>query len=170
MARPADDFDAYVRVRTPALIRTAYLLTGDQHRAEDLVQDALIRTYRAWGRLHASNPDAYTRKVMYHLNIARWRKASSSEVVTQEPPEPGLRQPDETQAIATRVAVQAALAQLAPRQRAVIVLRYFDDVTEVEAAETLGVSVGTIKSQTAKALARLRAIAPHLLEPEGIRP
>jgi DNA-directed RNA polymerase specialized sigma24 family protein len=68
------EFEAYVRARSPALLRSAYLLTGDQHLAEDLVQDALIRTHRAWRRLRDSNPDAYTRKVMYHLNIAWWRR------------------------------------------------------------------------------------------------
>lgn len=169
MDQPVDDFAHYVRARTPALIRTAYLLTGDQHRAEDLVQEALIRTYRAWRRVRDGYPDAYTRKVMYHLNISRRRLRSSSEVVTSEPPEPTARgRPDEFETAATRIALQAALGQLAPRQRAVIVLRYFEDVTEAEAAEVLGVSVGTIKSQTARALARLRAIAPHLLDAEGI--
>jgi RNA polymerase sigma-70 factor (sigma-E family) len=168
MDRPAEDFDAYVRARTPALVRTAYLLTGDQHRAEDLVQDALIKTYRAWDRLQSSSPDAYTRKVMYHLNISWWRRGRSAEISTDRPPD-GARGPDEAGQSVTRLALRAALHQLTPRQRAVIVLRYFDDVTEFEAAETLGISVGTVKSTTSRALLKLRAIAPHLLGMEGAR-
>jgi RNA polymerase sigma-70 factor (sigma-E family) len=166
----AEEFESYVRARTPALLRTAYLLTGDQHRSEDLVQDALIRTHRAWSRLRLSNPDAYTRKVMYHLNIARWRRGVWAEVATSEVPEPRRRGPaDESSVAATRLALHAALGKLTSKQRAVLVLRFFEDATEAEAAEVLGVTVGTVKSQTAKALARLRAIAPQLIdEHEGV--
>lgn len=168
MDRPPDDFDEYVRARTPALIRTAYLLTGDQHRAEDLVQDALIKTYRAWARLARSNPDAYTRKVMYHLNISRWRRFGSREISTDRPPD-GRMVVDEAGRSVNRVALRRALDQLAPRQRAVIVLRFFEDATEAETAELLGVSIGTVKSTTSRALEKLRAIAPHLLGMEGVR-
>ena len=164
----ADDFDAYVRARTPALIRTAYLLTGDQHRAEDLVQDALIRTLRAWGRIWSTNPDAYTRKVMYNLNISWWRTRRSSEIVTERVPERSA-DADEAYASVTRLALQRALAQLTARQRATIVLRFFEDVSEIETADLLGVSVGTVKSTTSRALAKLRTVAPELLDAEGIR-
>ena len=168
MDRSAEDFDAYVRARTPALIRTAYLLTGDQHQAEDLVQDALIKTYRAWSRLRNTNPDAYTRTVMYHLNISWWRRGRSAEIPTDRPPD-GVDGPDEAGRSLNRLALQAALSQLTPRQRAVIVLRFFEDVTEVDAAYTLGVSVGTIKSTTSRALLKLRAVAAYLLDAEGVR-
>src|SRR5262245_43648173 len=85
----AEEFEAYVRARTPALLRSAYLLSGDQHQAEDLVQDALMRTHRAWRSLRLSNPDAYTRKVMYHLHISWWRRRGKGrEVITGEVPEP----------------------------------------------------------------------------------
>jgi RNA polymerase sigma-70 factor (sigma-E family) len=166
MERPADDFDAYVRARTPALIRTAYLLTGDQHRAEDLVQDALIKTYRAWSRLRNTNPDAYTRTVMHHLNISWWRRRRSAEISNEQPPDAD-NVPDEVGRSLNRMVLHKALNQLTPRQRAVIVLRFFEDVTEVDAAQTLGVSIGTIKSTTSRALLKLRAIAPYLLDAEG---
>lgn len=164
MDRLAAEFDAYVRARTPTLLRSAYLLTGDQQRAEDLVQDALIRTHRAWGRVHDGNPDAYTRKVMYHLQISWWRRRGSSvEVPTDEVPEPASRgRSDDTHV--TRIALKAALATLTSKQRSVIVLRFFEDMTEVDTAELLGVTVGTVKSQTAKALARLRRITPQFEE------
>lgn len=166
MISAMDDFDAFVRARTPALLRTAFLLTGDQHRAEDLVQDALIRTHRAWARLRESNPDAYTRKVMYHLNISWWRRGGTSELPTDHIPDRGA--PSRSDETISKIALRTALAQLTSRQRAVIVLRFFEDVTEAEAADLLGVTVGTIKSQTSKALARLRTLAPALLDAEAV--
>jgi RNA polymerase sigma-70 factor (sigma-E family) len=167
MVRPAEEFDEYVRARTPALIRSAYLLTSDQHRAEDLVQEALIRTYRAWSRLTGSNPDAYTRTVMYHLAVSRWRRKRPTEISTDRPPERGG--PDETGRSDSRLALRAALDQLPPRQRAVIVLRYFEDTTEAETAQILGISIGTVKSTASRALTKLRAVAPYLLDMEGAR-
>jgi RNA polymerase sigma factor (sigma-70 family) len=100
---------------------------------------------------------------MYHLQISWWRRGRSAEVPTGDVPEPALRgRTDESHV--TRLALKAALGRLAPKQRAVIVLRFFEDLTEVDTAQTLGVSVGTVKSQTAKALARLRTIAPQFEE------
>ncbi|GIG01253.1 SigE family RNA polymerase sigma factor [Catellatospora citrea] len=167
-ASRAEEFEAFVRGRTPALLRAAYLLTGDQHLAEDLVNDALIRTHQVWHRLRDSSPEAYTRKIMYHLQISWWRRRKRSpERLTDLPPEPGagLRHAVDEQARAvTRLALQDALGHLGARQRAVLVLRYFEDRTESEVAELLGVTVGTVKSQSSKALARLRTVAPHLLD------
>ena len=161
-------FDAYVRSRTHALLRTAYLLTGDQHLAEDLVQMALIRTHRAWTRVRDGHPEAYTRKVMYHLQVAWWRRGRVPETVGGEPPErPGGSGADES--VVEQMAVRDALLRLRPRQCAVLVLRFFEDRTEAEAAEPLGISVGTVKSQTARALARLREVAPELLRPHAAR-
>jgi RNA polymerase sigma-70 factor (sigma-E family) len=159
----APDFDAFVRARTPALLRSAYLLTGDQHLAEDLVQSALGQTHLAWRRLHATgNAEAYTRKTMYHLQVSRWRRRRVVEAFTGDIPDrPGV-QSDHAELTVLRLSLRSALARLTPKQRAVIVLRFFDDLPEVQAAETLGVSVGTIKSQTAKALERLRILAPEL--------
>ena len=160
----AGEFDAFVRARTPSLLRSAFLLTGDQHLAEDLVQNALIRTHRSWGRLHhAGNAEAYTRKVMYHLQVAWWRRSRVAESLVGSTPEPVWRG-DHATTTAVRLTLHAALLKLTNSQRAVLVLRFFEDCSEVGTAEILGVSVGTVKSQTAKALARLRVVAPELHE------
>jgi RNA polymerase sigma-70 factor (sigma-E family) len=159
----APDFDAFVRARTPALLRSAYLLTGDQHLAEDLVQSALGLTHRSWRSLHAAgNAEAYTRKTMYHLQVSRWRRRRVAETLAAVLPDRAGRQPDHADQTVLRLSLSSALSRLTLKQRAVIVLRFFDDLTEVQAAETLGVSVGTVKSQTAKALERLRILAPDL--------
>ncbi len=164
----AGEFDAFVRARTPSLLRSAFLLTGDQHLAEDLVQNALIRTHRSWSRLHhAGNAEAYTRKVMYHLQVAWWRRGRVAESLSGEVPESRRRRSgdgDHATYTAVRLTLQAALLKLTNSQRAVLVLRFFEDRSEAETAEILRVSVGTVKSQTAKALARLRAVAPELNE------
>ncbi len=161
-----DEFDTFVRTRTASLLRAAYLLTGDQYLAEDLVQSALARTHRYWRRLHDSgNAEAYTRKVMYHLQASWWRRGRVAESLLGDVPEPRRGGgPDHADSSSVRLALQQALLKLTPKQRAVLVLRFFEDRTENETAEVLGVAPGTVKSQTAKALARLRAVAPELGE------
>jgi RNA polymerase sigma-70 factor (sigma-E family) len=158
------EYAEFVRARTHALLRSAYLLTGDQHLAEDLVQEALARTHRAWSRLwHSGNAEAYARKVMYHLQVSVWRRRRVAETLPGDLPEPRHQHGfDHAEAVTQQVLVERALRALSPRQRAVIVLRYFEDRTEVEAAELLGVSVGTVKTQTARALERLRRLVPEL--------
>jgi RNA polymerase sigma-70 factor (sigma-E family) len=159
----AVDFDAFVKVRTPALLRSAYLLTGDQHLAEDLVQTSLAKAYRRRHRLRdPAHLEAYTRKVMYHSQISVWRRRRVPEWVTAEPPEPRTRARDAIDAVDLRLSMRVALLKLSARQRAVLVLRFFEDRTEAEAAALLGVTIGTVKSQTSKALARLRVVAPEL--------
>jgi RNA polymerase sigma-70 factor (sigma-E family) len=164
--RLVSEFDAFVRSRSAALLRSAYLLTGDQHLAEDLVQSALARTHRSWGRLHdRGNAEAYTRRIMYHLQVSWWRRRKA-ESMPGELPEPrrgggGLDHADQT---TIRMTLRAALLKLSVKQRAVLVLRYFEDCSEAEAAELLGVTVGTVKSQTSKALAKLRVVAPELAQ------
>jgi RNA polymerase sigma-70 factor (sigma-E family) len=161
------EFDAFVRHRTPALLRSAYLLTGDQHLAEDLVQSALARTHRSWRYLHESgNAEAYTRRTMYHLQVSWWRRRRVGESLTGELSEPRdpLGQPDHAQRISVRLALRAALLKLSAKQRAILVLRFFEDRSEAETADVLGVSIGTVKSQTSRSLARLRAVAPELAE------
>lgn len=162
--RLATEFDSFVRGRTPALLRAAYLLTGDQHLAEDLVQSALARTHRRWANLHhEGNAEAYTRKTMYHLQVSWWRRPKVAESMPGDLPEPRAGY-DHAEVTSTRVALRRALLRLTPKQRAVLVLRFFEDRSEGETAELLDIAPGTVKSQTAKALARLRTVAPELAE------
>ena len=152
-----EDFEEYVAARMPALLRTAYLLTGHPQDAEDLVQAALVKVVPAWKRV-AGSPDAYVRRVMVNENISRWRKRRGREVLVAEMPEEHSVDVD----LADALALQRALAALAPRQRAVVVLRYYEDLSERETAEALGIAVGTVKSQMRDALVRLRQELPDL--------
>lgn len=154
-----DSFSGWVGQRRDALLRTAFLLTGDRGRAEDLLQDALVKVARRWGRLRDGNPDGYVRQIIYHSQVSWWR--SKREIPVAEPYDVDARTSDSSD---RGLIVQQALARLTAKQRAVIVLRYLDDATEREAARVLGVSVGTVKSQTAAALRRLREEAPELGE------
>lgn len=151
--RPA--FADYVAARGQALHRTAYLLTGDWSLAEDLLQTALARVYPRWDRISRDDPEAYVRKTLVNTWSSWWRRRWRGEVPTDDVTE--TTGPDPYDAADRRRAVAAALAALPPKQRAVIVLRFHEDMTEAQAAAVLGVSIGTVKSQTAKALARLRA-------------
>ncbi len=162
-AREAD-YAQFVRSRTHALLRSAYLLTGDQHLAEDLVQEALARTHRAWLRLERpENAEAYARKVMYHAQVSLWRRPRVAEVLPGElDPDRAAGADDPAETAAQRVTLRRALLTLSAKQRAVIVLRFFEDRTELEAAQLLGVSVSTVKTQTGRALDRLRAVLPDL--------
>jgi RNA polymerase sigma-70 factor (sigma-E family) len=155
------DFVEFVRGRSGSLLRAAFVLTGDQGLAEDLVQSALARTHLAWRRLaETGNAEAYTRKIMYHLQVDwRRRKRFVESTLADVPQAIGG---DATDAVLVRLAVAGALRKLTPRQRAVLTLRFFEDQTEAEAALTLGCSVGTVKSQTFKALAKLRMLCPDL--------
>lgn len=166
----SDEFEEFVRARTPALLRSAYLLTGDHHLAEDLVQSALARTHRAWGELlHRGSAEAYTRRTMYHLQVSWWRRRRVTEVLSGELPDADTPTAEGTGEVALRLVLRDALSRLTARQRAVLVLRFFEDLSETQAAEVLGVSVGTVKSQTSKALARIRACAPELGEHDRVK-
>jgi RNA polymerase sigma-70 factor (sigma-E family) len=148
-------FEEYVAARRPALVRTAYLLCGDAHLAEDLVQGALIKAVGVWRRI-GDNPEPWLRKVMVNDHISRWRRHRGREQLTDVLPEsPMVERPRD-------LGLADALRALAPRQRAVIVLRYYEDLTERETADVLGVSVGTVKSQHADAVRRLRELVPSL--------
>ncbi|WP_310963816.1 SigE family RNA polymerase sigma factor [Nocardioides terrisoli] len=153
-----DEFSEWARGCQRPLLRTAYLLTGDLHRAEDLVQEALTKVALRWGRLRDGNPTAYARTVLVHDNVSWWRKHRRERI--GQPGERTVPPPDTE----TALVVRRALDRLTARQRAVVVLRHFDDLSERETAAALGVSVGTIKSQNAAALARLRHGAPELLD------
>ncbi|MDG4807021.1 SigE family RNA polymerase sigma factor [Micromonospora sp. WMMD1120] len=162
-----ETFQEFVAHRTPALSRTAYLLTGDHQLAEDLLQSALARTYRHWRRISDGNPEAYVRRAMYHQQVSWWRRRRPTERLEAEPTE--RSGDDHSDATALRLSVVAALRGLTPRQRAVIVLRFYEDLTEAEAAEVLGCSVGTVKRHGHEAIRRLRATALDLVDPPAQR-
>jgi len=151
-----EGFHEFVSSRSPALLRTAYLLLGDWELAEDLVQTALAKAYRHWGRvIGAGSPEAYVRKIMVNERRSWWRRHRGREVVGAVPERAG---PDESAALAERDAVWRAVLELPPRTRAVLVLRFWEDLSEAETAETLGCSIGTVKSTTSRGLRRLQQV------------
>lgn len=152
MATP-EGFAEFVVARQAALLRTAYLLTGHAHDAEDLVQTTLVKVVPQWRRIH-DNPEPYVRRVMVNENISRWRRRRWREHSTDAVPDVLAHAPDH----AALLAVRDALTGLAPRQRAVLVLRYYDGLSESEIAASLGITPGTVKSQARDGLARLRLV------------
>jgi RNA polymerase sigma-70 factor (sigma-E family) len=156
---PYADFTAFVDACQPRLLRAAYLICGDRHLAEDLLQSALVKVALRWSRLRDGHPEAYLRTILYRDAIS-WRRRYRREISVASPPE--AHQADGTDRAQLRVIFARALARLTPKQRAVLVLRFFDDHSEARTAEVLGVTVGTIKSQTSVALRRLRELAPEL--------
>ena len=144
-------FEEFVITRRDALLRTAYLLAGNHHDAEDLVQSALIKVVPKWSRIK-DRPEPYVRQVLARESVNRWRGRRWREVSTDSMPEATHRGGGTDD----RLALLEELRRLSPRQRAVIVLRYFDDLTETDTAQALGISVGTVKSHTRDALASLR--------------
>lgn len=155
MSEPEPDFVDFVRARQDRLLRSAVLICGDVHVAQDLLQDALVNLAKHWSRVGTGHPDAYVRRSLYHATIARSRRLRR-EVLTDEVPDvPGVRFDDSWVAGA---AVRQALLGLPPRQRATIVLRYFEDLSEADTAAALGVTAGTVKSQTSAAMATLRTL------------
>jgi RNA polymerase sigma-70 factor (sigma-E family) len=157
-----EGFRTFMHGRWPAMVRLAYALTGDQGHAEDLAQTAFAKAYASWPRvIRAGNPDAYVRQIVINENNNRFRKRRVRELSTDNLPDTSIPGID----LANRAALLDALKILGPRQRAVIVLRYWLDLTDAETATTLGCSVGTVKSQASRALATLRQHA-ELVEGE----
>jgi RNA polymerase sigma-70 factor (sigma-E family) len=150
-----EGFSEFVLARQAALLRTAYLLTGHAHDAEDLVQTTLIKVVPQWRRI-ADNPEPYVRRVLVNENISRWRRRRWREHPTDELPEVLAAEPDRAELLAVR----DALRSLAPRQRAVLVLRYYEGLSEAEIAAQLGIAPGTVKSQARDGLATLRQALP----------
>ena len=146
-------FDEFVAARSPALWRSAYLLTGDAHKAEDLLQTALLKAWRRWSKVaRDGSVEGYVRRVLVTTYTDWFRRRWNAELPSDNLPESGYADDDS----AVRHDMLRALAGLTRGQRAVIVLRYFDDLTEQQTADALGCSVGTVKSQTARAMAALR--------------
>ncbi|SCG39719.1 RNA polymerase sigma-70 factor, sigma-E family [Micromonospora echinaurantiaca] len=149
----------FVASRAPVLVRVAYLLTGDRSSAEDLFQTALAKTIPKWRSIRHSDPEGYLRAVMYREQVSWWRRLrrrrdvpiSADDLVVCDP----------SAGTDLRLAFRAALRQLPPTQRAVVVLRYYEDLPEAEVAELLGCSVGTVRSRTHRAITRLRQLLPH---------
>jgi RNA polymerase sigma-70 factor (sigma-E family) len=154
VSRRFDGLDELVAQRGTALLASAVLLTGSRAAGEDLLQAALERLMRSWGRVHQDR-ERYLRRTMYHLAVDHWRRrARRPEVLIGYEP-PGR---PATETVELRDALIQALAQLPPRQRAVLVLRYWEQLSEAEAADMLGCSVGTVKSSTSRGLSRLREL------------
>lgn len=149
------DFESFAAARWPRLLRTAYLLTGDHHEAEDLVQVTLAKLYPAWPRVRGlDEPDAYVRRALVNNNLSRFRKRRVVQLLTPRLPE--RAQEGGAARTEERSLLLEALGALPPRQRAVVVLRYWEDLSEQQAAEVLGCSPGNVKSQAGQGLRKLR--------------
>lgn len=153
------DFATFIAGRQHALHRYAYLIVGDVGQAEDLVQEALVKTYSRWSRVRSQgNPEAYVRRVITTTAISWFRRRGfRGEVPVERTPDAADHQfADHGDRVGDADALAAALRRLPPRQRAALVLRFYEDLSEAQTAEILGCAVGTVKSQTAAALAKLR--------------
>lgn len=158
-AAEEEDFREFMQSRWPQLVRLAFGLTGDRGHAEDLAQTALAKAYAAWPKVsRAADPDPYVRRILVNSHNRRFRKRRVGEADGSQLPEIPLPDPagDLAESAGVRTDLLAALGQLPPRQRAVVVLRYWFDLTETQAAEVLQCSVGNVKSQSSRALAKLR--------------
>jgi RNA polymerase sigma-70 factor (sigma-E family) len=164
------EFEEYVAARGQALLRLAYVLAGDAHAAEDLTQAALYDTLRHWRQVsRATHPDAYVRRVLVNRFLTDKRRKASGELLLDdvEPLSPGgAAVPDPAAGVADRDELRQVLAGLAPRARAVLVLRYYADLDDTAIAETLGISPGTVRSTASRALASLRE---RLTLPKDVR-
>jgi RNA polymerase sigma-70 factor (sigma-E family) len=154
--RSPDGFAEFVEARSPSLLRAAWLLTGDVGKAEDLLQTVLARAWRNWQRIRSDgNPEAYVRQMLYTTFLSWWRRRWRGEIPTEGmPDQPGMG--DLAGESAVRDAMRRALNRLSPRQRAVLVLRFLEDLSVAETSALLGCTDGTVKTQTSRALAAMR--------------
>lgn len=154
-----EEFRRFVQARWHALVRTAYLLTGDRGRAEDLVQQTLVKVHRRWSHIaSAESPYAYTRAALANESASWWRRRRVAETLGDLPAHADRDPSDHYRHVDTRDQLARAVLQLPPRMRAVIVLRYFEDLSEADTAHALGMSLGSVKSQTSRGLERLRSV------------
>ena len=168
-----EEFEQYVAARSAALLRIAYLLTGNRADAEDLLQTTLAKTYLSWSRIRDREAlDGYVRRAMVNTQTSFWRR-KKPETLYDEPPERPAR--DGFADADLHDALWTALSRLSRKQRAMVVLRYYEELSEPETAALLGVSVGTVKSTTSRALAALRQDSslrddPRTALPAGVTP
>jgi len=162
------DFAAYLGARQASLLRTAYLLTGNRPDAEDLVQTAFAKLYLSWDKVRdRGSMDGYVRRILVNEHNSLWRRAwkkrehSAGDEALQALDRPHHDQPDD----GTGAALWEVVQTLPRKARAVVVLRYYEELSEAETADVLGISVGTVKSQTSRALAALRARTPQTMNP-----
>ncbi|MFD6966924.1 SigE family RNA polymerase sigma factor [Streptomyces sp. NPDC059979] len=155
----SDGFEEFVAARGPRLLRVAWLLTGDAHLAEDLLQTVLAKTWPKWRRIADEHPEAYVRKALVNTHTAWWRRHWKGEIPHGELPDAAAAR-DAYESVDLEQALASVVRRLPVRQRAVVVLRYFEDLSVEETAATLGCSPGTVKSQAAKALRTLRGVMP----------
>ena len=162
-------FDEFARARMPELLRFGHALTGNPHAAADLVQDALERTMNAWPRVEKQgDPEGYVRRIMVNRNISIWRRRRRETLVLDVPEDPGRRGAAEPEI--RDFALWERIKALPPRQRTVIVLRYYEDMSEAQIAAVMGSSVGTVKSQASRALASLRKDAGSFTDTDATTP
>ena len=159
------EFTAYLHARQPSLLRTAYLLTGDRHQAEDILQTSLAKLYLAWDKVHdRGSVDAYVRRIMVNENNSLWRRPwKKREYVAEQLPEGDAHHDQYDEGLSA--ALWDVVQSLPPKARAVVVLRYYEQLSEAETADVLGISTGTVKSQCSRALAALRERVPAELHP-----
>jgi RNA polymerase sigma-70 factor (sigma-E family) len=157
---PDDEFVDYAQARQHTLLRAAYLVCGDLRTAEELLRSALVQLARQWDRVREEQPDLVVRRQLYRDAVASWRHRQSEQVgITPGPEE--LEEPGDDEEVERRREVLRALDHLTPRQRAVVVLRWFEERSEGDAAQVLGCSVGTVRTEGVEALGRLRAALPR---------
>ena len=164
------EYAEFVRARGTALLRTAHLLTANPAHAEDLLQISLTKTYLSWNRLRdPAAAEAYTRRVLANAAISWWRqKRNRLEQPTEFLPDPGVEHP--AAALAEREVLISALRTLSPQQRAVLVLRYYEDQSEAQIAATLGLSAGSVKSHASRGLAKLKLLLGDASDPNSSEP
>lgn len=168
-AREPVSFETFVEARYAALVRSAHLLSGSHHDGEDLVQGALVKAVAVWPRIQ-DDPEPYVRRIIVNDNISRWRRHRGREVLADVgAPDRPATGPGLASAADDRLDLTAALSALTRKQRTVLVLRFYEDLTERQTAQLMGVAVGTVKSQTRDALAALRRVAPDLTLEAGDR-
>lgn len=166
MGDPRGDFTEFVEEASPSLLRTAWLLTGQRDAAHDLVQAALVKTYVAWPRVRRPEALAYTRRVMVNHGTDTWRKTRRERLVDEVPEaDVDSRRDGRLSVVEDRDEIVRLLARLPEQQRKIVVLRYYADLSELSVAETLGISVGAVKSAASRGLAALRSYAEEAATP-----